>query len=76
MRRDAFPIEAELVPYYQDLFDHVLRAAEWTDSLRDLVSTLLETHLTIQGNRLNEVMKRLTSYAAIVGGRGGGARHP
>ena len=66
MRRETFPIDAELVPYYQDLFDHVLRAAEWTDSLRDLISTLLETHLTIQGNRLNEVMKRLTSYAAIV----------
>jgi len=66
MRRDAFPIQAELLPYYQDLYDHVLRASEWTDSLRDLVTTVLETHLTIQGNRLNEVMKRLTSYAAIV----------
>ncbi len=66
MRREAFVIDAELVPYYQDLYDHVLRAAEWTDSLRDLITTVLETHLTIQGNRLNEVMKRLTSYAAIV----------
>ncbi|HVF05378.1 MAG TPA: magnesium transporter CorA family protein [Frankiaceae bacterium] len=66
VRREALPIDGELAPYYQDLFDHVLRAAEWTDSLRDLIGTLLETHLTIQGNRLNEVMKRLTSYAAIV----------
>jgi len=66
MRRERFAIDAELVPYYQDLYDHVLRATEWADSLRDLISTLLETHLTIQGNRLNEVMKRLTSYAAIV----------
>lgn len=66
MRRERFAIDAELVPYYQDLYDHVLRATEWADSLRDLISTVLETHLTIQGNRLNEVMKRLTSYAAIV----------
>ena len=66
MRRDTFAIPAEMVPYYQDLYDHALRAAEWTDSLRDLISTVLETYLTIQGNRLNEVMKRLTSYAAIV----------
>jgi magnesium transporter len=64
MRRDT--IDAELTPYYQDVYDHVLRATEWTESLRDLVTTVLETHLTIQGNRLNEVMKRLTSYAAIV----------
>ena len=66
MRRDVCPIDPELAPYYQDLYDHVLRGTEWTESLRDLVSTVLETHLTIQGNRLNEVMKRLTSYAAIV----------
>jgi magnesium transporter len=34
--------------------------------LRDLVSTILETNLTLQGNRLNEVMKRLTAWAAIL----------
>jgi magnesium transporter len=43
----------------------VLRAADWTDSLRDLVSTILETHLTIQGNRMNLIMKKVTSWAAI-----------
>jgi magnesium transporter len=43
----------------------VLRAADWTDSLRDLVSTILETNLTIQGNRMNEIMKAVTSWAAI-----------
>lgn len=66
LRHEAFAIDRELAPYYQDLYDHALRAAEWTESLRDLISTVLETYLTIQGNRLNEVMKRLTSYAAIV----------
>jgi magnesium transporter len=44
----------------------VLRAADWSDSLRDLVSTILETHLTIQGNRMNEIMKQVTSWAAII----------
>jgi magnesium transporter len=66
MRRDVCPIDPELTPYYQDVYDHVLRGIEWTESVRDMVSSVLETHLTIQGNRLNEVMKRLTSYAAIV----------
>ena len=36
------------------------------ESLRDLVSTILETNLTIQGNRLNTVMKKVTSWAAII----------
>jgi magnesium transporter len=48
------------------VYDHVLRATEWTESLRDLVSTILETNLTLQGNRLNEVMRNLTSWAAIL----------
>jgi magnesium transporter len=66
MRRDLHLVDTEMTPYYQDVYDHVLRASEWTESLRDLVSTVLETRLTIQGNRLNEIMKKLTSWAAII----------
>jgi len=53
-------------PYFQDVYDHVLRAMEWIESLRDLVSTILETNLTIQGNRQNAIMKKVTSWAAII----------
>jgi magnesium transporter len=65
MRRESGLVDEALIPYYQDVYDHVLRAADSTDSLRDLVSTILETHLTIQGNRANEIMKKVTSWAAI-----------
>ncbi len=44
----------------------MLRAADWTDSLRDLVTTILETNLTIQGNRMNIITKKVTSWAAII----------
>jgi magnesium transporter len=54
------------LPYYQDVYDHVLRATEWTESLRDLVTTILETNLTIQGNRLNTISKKVTGWAAII----------
>jgi magnesium transporter len=67
MRRgDLHVVTDELMPYYQDVYDHVLRATEWTESLRDLVSTILETNLTIQGNRMNLIMKKVTSWAAII----------
>jgi magnesium transporter len=66
MRRDVGLVPTELTPYYQDLYDHVLRATEWTESLRDLVSTIVETNLTIQGNRLNIITKQVTSWAAII----------
>jgi magnesium transporter len=66
LRRDVGVVDERMTPYYQDVYDHVLRASEWTESLRDLVSTILETNLTLQGNRLNEVMRKLTSWAAIL----------
>ena len=66
MRRDVRLVPTELVPYYQDLYDHVLRATEWTESLRDLVSTIVETNLTLQSNRLNVITKQVTSWAAII----------
>jgi magnesium transporter len=66
LRRDLGVVDDRMQPYYQDVYDHVLRASEWTESLRDLVATILETNLTLQGNRLNEVMRNLTSWAAIL----------
>jgi magnesium transporter len=66
MRRDLHVVSDTLHPYYQDVYDHVLRATEWTESLRDLVTTILETNLTIQGNRMNVITKKVTSWAAIV----------
>jgi magnesium transporter len=66
MRRDLNVVTEPLHPYYQDIYDHVLRATEWTESLRDLVTTILETNLTIQGNRMNIITKKVTSWAAII----------
>lgn len=56
----------ELDAVYADLYDHVLRASEWTESLRDMVTTVFETNLSLQDARLNVVMKKLTGWAAII----------
>ena len=66
LRRDLGVVDQAMGPYFQDVYDHVLRATEWTESLRDLVSTILETNLTMQGNRQNAIMKKVTSWAAII----------
>lgn len=66
LRRDMNTIDPAMAPYFQDVYDHVLRATEWTESLRDLVTTILETNISIQGNRMNLIMKKVTSWAAII----------
>jgi magnesium transporter len=66
LRRDMETLDSGMMPYFQDVYDHVLRATEWTESLRDLVTTILETNISIQGNRMNMIMKKVTSWAAII----------
>jgi magnesium transporter len=66
LRRDLHVVSDPMMPYYQDVYDHVLRATEWTESLRDMVTSVMETNLTIQGNRMNLIMKKVTSWASII----------
>lgn len=57
---------SELLSYFQDLNDHILRAAEWSESLREMVSSIFETNISLADARLNIVVRQLTSWAAIV----------
>lgn len=66
MRRATGDDAPELTPYYEDLYDHVLRAAEWTESLRDMITSIFETNMSLSDTRMNMIMKKLTSWAAII----------
>jgi magnesium transporter len=65
-RRTINVVSAPLEPYYRDVYDHVLRSTDFLDNLRDILSSALEAHLAVVSNRLNEIMKRLTSWGAII----------
>lgn len=56
----------ELVPFYQDLYDHTMRAAEWSDSLRETLESVQDTNLALGDAALNVIMKKLTGWAAII----------
>jgi len=56
----------ELLPYYEDLYDHTMRIAEWSESLRDTIESVQDTNLALGDAALNNVMKKLTSWAAII----------
>ena len=66
MRRENDVVGPRLYPYFQDIYDHILRVSESTDALRDLVATIVETNLSLRDFRQNQVMKKVTSWAAIV----------
>lgn len=52
--------------YFQDVFDHVIRVADTIDTLRDMLGSTMDAYLSVSGNRMNVVMKRLTSIATIL----------
>jgi magnesium transporter len=66
LRREQpiFPRETHV--YFQDVFDHLIRVADTIDTLRDMLSSTMDAYLSVSGNRMNQVMKRLTSISTIL----------
>ena len=52
-------------PYLRDLYDHAIQVIDTTETLREMLSGMLDTYLSSQSNRMNEVMKVLTIIATI-----------
>lgn len=66
MRREQSLIPEPLYVYFQDVYDHVLRISESSDSLRDLVSAIVETNLILRDYHQNTIVKKVSSWAAII----------
>ena len=66
LRREQpiFPRDTHL--YFQDVYDHLVRVADTIDTLRDMLSSTMDAYLSVSGNRMNKIMKRLTSVSTIL----------
>jgi magnesium transporter len=51
--------------YMRDIYDHLIRISDLVDGYRDLLSGVMDTHLSTVSNRLNVVMKPLTIIATV-----------
>jgi magnesium transporter len=51
--------------YFRDVYDHFVRLHDIAESLRDLVGGVLDTYLSVVNNRMNEVMKTLTTITTL-----------
>ena len=66
LRRDLEIVDDATMPYYQDLYDHLVRVLDQLDVYRDLLATVLDARLTVASNSLNAVMKRLTAFTVVL----------
>ena len=61
---DEIPVEA--LPFYRDVYDHFLRINDIAEGYRDLVTSALDAYLSVQSNRMNEIMKALTLMSTVM----------
>ncbi|MBI5178764.1 MAG: magnesium/cobalt transporter CorA [Nitrospinae bacterium] len=58
-------ITADTRTYMRDLYDHTIFVLDTQETLREILSVMLDVYLTTINNRTNEVMKVLTVLATI-----------
>jgi len=66
LRRDVPVIDEAIIPYFADVYDHLLRIHDWMESYRDHLSTIVDLQLSMQSNRLNRTMRTLTAWSIIL----------
>lgn len=66
LQRQEVPlVSAEIMVYLRDLYDHTIQVIDTVETFRDMLSGMVEIYLSSISNRMNEVMKVLTIFAAI-----------
>ncbi|MDQ3980986.1 MAG: magnesium/cobalt transporter CorA [Actinomycetota bacterium] len=66
LRKDVKWVDVDTLTHMQDVYDHVLRATDQVDSQRELLNNAVDAHLAIISNRMNSVMKKTSSWGAIL----------
>jgi magnesium transporter len=66
IRKEIDFIDEPAIVYFHDIYDRVLRVGDLIESQRDLLTGLLEANLAVTSNQLNQVMKKMTSWGAIL----------
>ncbi len=60
LRRELPAVRSRDIVYLQDLYDHLVRVIDNIDTYRDLLSNALDSYLSLQSNKLNQIVKLLT----------------
>jgi magnesium transporter len=66
LRGEVKWIDESTSTHLQDVYDHVLRAVDLLDGQRELMGNAVDAHLAIISNRMNSVMKKMTSWGALL----------
>jgi magnesium transporter len=59
-------VSGEILPYFRDVHDHLLRLVSQVDNFRELLTNVLTANLTQITVRQNDDMRRISAWAAMV----------
>jgi len=65
MRTENDFVTDSVTMFLRDMYDHTVQAIETVETFREMVSAMLDLYLSTVSNRMNEVMKVLTIFAAL-----------
>jgi magnesium transporter len=68
LRQEVQPIREDVQRYYQDVLDHILRVVDTLETQRELLGNAVDAHLAVVNNNMNQIMKKMTSWGAILFG--------
>ena len=66
LEQGAYGVDEDLRRYFRDVADHARRADEQVMSQRELLTSALEANLALVSVRQNDVIKEISSWAAII----------
>ena len=66
LRREVDWVDDTALTHLQDVYDHVMRVTDQIDAQRELMGNAVDAHLAIISNHMNRVMKKMTSWGAIL----------
>jgi magnesium transporter len=59
-------IDEQALPFFRDIYDHLVRVTDLAENYRDLITGALDAYLSVISNRMNEIMKVLTIFSAVM----------
>ncbi|HEU0165542.1 MAG TPA: magnesium/cobalt transporter CorA [Thermomicrobiales bacterium] len=65
LRRDVPVFDDHVSEYMDDVYDHILRAIDWIDTYRDLLSNLSDLQFSVNSHKLNQTMRTMTAWSII-----------
>ena len=70
LRQEVRPVHEDVQRYFQDVLDHILRVVDTLETQRELLGNAVDAHLAVVNNHMNDIMKKMTSWGAILFGAG------